>query len=296
MNTTISALALGGALSVAACLVPATALAQARYATPEAAVDAFVAAIERQDTAAMNRVLGANWKRLLPPEGIAPDDRQAFLDKARERRGVHVEGDTAHLDVGEDAWQLPIPLARTSSGQWRFDPVAGLEAVRERRIGANERFIIQAALAYVDAQLEYAGQDRNGDGVLEYARRFMSSTGQRDGLVWSPELGDRSPLGSLYAQPKRGDGFHGYHFRILEGQGPAAPGGARSYVIGQRLVSGFALVAWPARYGETGVMSFLVNQDGLVYERDLGPRSAERAKAMRSFDPAAPWRQVTPAP
>ena len=280
----------------AAVLLPALAHAQAAYATPDAAADAFLAAVERHDNAAMNKVLGAQWRKLLPPDGIDPADRQAFLDKARERRNVVVEGDRARLDVGQDPWPLPIPLVRTSAGQWRFDPVAGVTAVHERRIGGNERFIIQAALAYVDAQREYASADRNGDGVLEYARRLMSSTGQRDGLIWSPALGDRSPLGSLYAPLKPGYGYHGYQFRILEGQGPAAPGGARSYVIGKRLVSGYGLVAWPTRYGETGVMSFIVNQDGVVHERDLGPKTAERVKSIKRYDPAEPWRRVDVAP
>lgn len=281
-------------LVAAAAACPLIASAQATYATPEAATDALLAAVQRHDQTAMARVLGPKWKALLPPDGVAPEDRQAFLDKVKERTQVQVDGDKAHLEVGQDPWQLPIPLVKTAAGQWRFDPAAGVEEVQTRRIGGNERFIIQAALAYVDAQRDYAAVDRNGDGVLEYARRFMSSTGQRDGLIWSPALGDRSPLGDLYAQPKPGYGYHGYTFRILEGQGPGAPGGARSYVIGKRLVSGFGLVAWPTQYGKTGVMSFLVNQDGVVYERDLGPKTAERVKAIKTFDPAEPWRKVSP--
>jgi hypothetical protein len=281
-------------LAVAALLGSAPALAQTAYATPEAAADALVDAVSRHDTAALSTVLGKNWQRLMPPDGVDPEERQAFLDKARENRAVTVEGEHAHLAVGNDAWTFPVPLTRTTDSRWRFDLAAGRDAIVERRIGANERAVIQAAQAYVDAQREYASADRNGDGVLEYARRFISSTSQRDGLIWSPALGGQSPLGENYVPRRVNQGYHGYRFRILESQGPAAPGGARSYLIGKRLQSGFAAVAWPVTYGRTGVMTFIVNQDGVVWERDLGPDTANKVKAVTRFDPAEPWRKVAP--
>jgi len=281
-------------LAVAALLAAAPAFAQNAFATPEAAADALVDAVSRHDSAALSNVLGKEWQRLLPPDGVDPEERQAFLDKAREHRAVTVEGARGQLAIGNDPWTFPVPLTRTSDNRWRFDLAGGRDAILERRIGANERAVIQAAQAYVDAQREYATVDRNGDGVLEYARKFPSSTSQRDGLIWSPALGDQSPLGEHYVPRRTNAGYHGYRFRILEAQGPAAPGGARSYLIGKRLQSGFAAVAWPVTYGRTGVMTFIVNQDGVVYERDLGPDTVNKVKAIKRFDPAEPWKKVTP--
>lgn len=283
----ISVLALSAAL-----LVPLAAHAQASYASPEAAADAMIEAISTSNNKALTHLLGKNWRALLPPDGVDPKDRQAFLDKVKERRAVTLTDSRGELVVGNDPWAFPIPLVRTSAGQWRFDPVAGKVALLERRIGANERACMQAALAYVDAQRDYASADRNGDGVFEYARKLISTKGKRDGLIWSPTLGDDSPLGQDYVSSQ--PGYHGYRFKILEGQGPNAPGGARSYVIGNRLMSGYALIAWPIKYGETGVMSFIVNQDGVLYERDLGPNTESIAKGTKLFDPGKPWAKVTP--
>jgi hypothetical protein len=284
-----AALALAGAL-----LLPASVLAQAKYASPEAAADALIDAIATSDDSAQARVLGKEWKKLLPPEGIDPADRYAFLSKAKERRAVTLADAQGELVVGNDPWAFPVPLKRSADGQWQFDPLSGREAILDRRIGANERAAMQTVLAYVDAQREYALADRNGDGVFEYARRFFSNKGKRDGLIWSPSLGDDSPLGEGYIPSKPNTGYHGYRFKILEGQGPQAPGGARSYLIGNRLMSGFALIAWPVKYGETGVTSFLVNQDGVVYERDLGPNSASIAQGIKLYDPGEPWKKSTP--
>jgi len=189
---------------------------------------------------------------------------------------------------------LPGAAGRTAEGQWRFDVSGGRQALLERRIGANERSAIQAALAYVDAQRDYASADRNGDGVPEYARKLLSSTGKRDGLIWSAKLGDESPLGEEFLPARPGSGYHGYRFKVLEAQGPKAAGGARSYLIGTRLLSGYALVAWPVLYGQSGVMSFIVNQDGAVYERDLGPNTGKLAAAIKQFDPDQDWTRSEP--
>ncbi|WP_310387899.1 DUF2950 family protein, partial [Roseateles sp.] len=191
-----------------------------------------------------------------------------------------------------DPWALPIPLLQGKDGQWRFDPAGGKLNVLERRIGANEHATIQALLASVDAQREYAQVDRNGDGVLEYAQRISSTAGQRDGLIWPTSLGDESPLGEAFLPKKAGEAYHGYRFKLLSAQGDAAKGGARNYLIGKRMETGFAMLAWPLKYGETGVMSFMVNQDGQVFEADLGPNSAKVAASITSFNPGPGWQAV----
>jgi len=285
-----------GALLVAAALaLPGVARAQAPFATPEQAADAFIDAVAVSDSSRLPVLLGRNWRQLLPPfEQMPVENRYLFLSKAYQSRVLKVRDGRAELAVGTDPWTLPIPLAQGSDGQWRFDPVGAREAIRVRRIGANERAAMQAIMAYVDAQLEYATKDRNGDGLLEYAQKFASSPGKRDGLIWSTRLGDESPLGEDYLPAHPGDGYHGYRFRILTGQGPNARGGARSYLMGKRMVSGFAAVAWPVSYGTTGVMTFIVNQAGQVYERDLGPRTATAANGIKRFDPDDSWKPVKP--
>lgn len=164
--------------------------------------------------------------------------------------------------------------------------------VLERRIGASEHATIQALLASVDAQREYALVDRNGDGLLEYAQRFISTEGKRDGLIWPASLGDESPLGEAFLPKKAGEGYHGYRFKLLTAQGADAYGGARSYMIGKRQQTGFAMVAWPVKYGDTGVMSFMISQDGKLFEADLGPNSAKIAAALSSFNPGQGWKAV----
>jgi hypothetical protein len=271
-----------------------SAQAQVPFATAEQAADALLQAIGNNDNAAMARVLGRDWKQLLPPDGVDAEERQLFVDKAGQSRKVNVTDGRGELVIGTDPWTFPIPLAQGKDGQWRFDPRGGRAAILERTIGANELSAMQAMLAYVDAQREYAQADRNGDGILEYAQKFISSPGQRDGLIWSTKLGDESPIGEAFAPSKPTEGYHGYHFRILSSQGPNAPGGERSYLIGKRLSSGFALLAWPVVYGKTGVMSFKVNQDGQVFERDLGPNTSAKAAAIKRFDPDRNWAPAKP--
>ena len=279
------------ALAVLACGLAA---AQVPFAKPEDAGQALIDAVAKSDAISMPRLLGPDWRKLLPTEGVPPAERQAFIDKAREKHEVVVDGGRAELVVGNDRWPLPIPIVQGKDGQWRFDPAGGREAVLERQIGANELSAMQAVLAYVDAQREYAQADRNGDGVLEYAQKFLSTPGKRDGLIWSPSLGDESPLGEAYLPRKAGTGYHGYRYRILTAQGSHAIGGARSYLLGGRLASGFALVAWPVQYGRTGIMSFIVNQDGVVYECNLGSNTSIAATRMKSFDPGDGWKRVQP--
>jgi len=285
---------------VATALLFGTSLAHAQksYESPEVAAETLVKALRANDARAMETVLGKEWKRFVPTDDLSRDDVTAFLaawDKAHriEREGDH----TALVSVGDEGFTLPIPIARQRNGRWAFDVVAGTERLRTARIGRNELAALQAVLAYYDAQREYSAKDHSGEGVREYARKLVSSPGARDGLYWpSPLDVDESPLGPLLAdQPPKGPGYWGYHYKILTRQGPAAPGGAYDYVIGGRMRAGFALVAWPVRYGDTGVMSFMINHAGVVYEKDLGPNTGALANAMTSFDPGEGWRKV-PAP
>jgi hypothetical protein len=286
---------LAGTLVLAAALgLPQRAQAQAPYDKPEQAADAFIGATATADDAAMAIVLGKDWRQLLDLSEPDVDNRYAFLEKAGQSRTITIKDGRANLTVGSDPWTLPIPIVQGKDAKWRFDPMAGREQIHERRIGANELAAMQAVLATVDAQREYALADRNGDGLLEYAQKLLSNPGKRDGLIWSEKLGDESPLGEEFLPPKPGEGYHGYRFRILTGQGPKAPGGARNYLIGARMVAGFALVAWPVSYGETGVMSFMVSSSGAVYERDFGPQTAKAVEAIKLFNPDEGWRPVKP--
>jgi len=282
-------------LAVGATL-PGVAAAQKAFATPEAAADALVDSLARHDDAELAVVLGRDYVRVLPTGDVTEGDRTDFLAAwAKGHRIVRTGDSGAKLELA-DGWTLPIPLVRGTAG-WTFDTAAAANEMRTRRIGRNELATINAMYAYVDAQREYAAQDRNGDGVLEYAQRILSTVGKRDGLFWPTAAGEaESPAGPLLDTADLKDGYYGYRFRILKGQGPAARGGARSYVNRDgRMTNGFALVAWPARYGETGVMTFIVNHDGVAYQKNLGPGTAAAAGAMTRFDPDSTW-QALPAP
>jgi hypothetical protein len=285
----ITALVLAGGM-----MAVAPAGAQAPFATPQSAANTLIEAIATHDSEAVSRLLGKDYRKVLPIGEVDPDDVTTFLQKASQVRNVKVDGNSALLSVGNDPWTLPIPIVQGKDGQWRFDTAGGRTMMLEKRIGANERAAIQASLAYVDAQREYAQADRNGDGVLEYAQRFLSTPGKRDGLIWSSSLGDESPLGEGFVPKKPGEGYHGYRFRILTAQGPQAKGGARSFMIGNRMTAGFALIAWPVKYGETGVMTFITGSDGSVYQRDLGRGTVEAAAAIKAFNPGPGWERTKP--
>lgn len=286
--------AAGALLLAAAWAMPLTAQAQAPFAKPDQAADALIGAMAGNDPVALSHVLGKDWRTLINPETVDRDSWYAFLEKSAQSRVLNQKDGRATLSVGKDPWTLPIPIVQGKDGQWRFDPVAGRDELAVRRIGANELAAMQAVLAYVDAQREYAQVDRIGNGALEYAQKLVSSPGKRDGLIWPVSLGDDSPLGEAYLPKQPGAGYHGYHYRILTGQGNQAKGGARSYLIGKRMVNGFALLAWPVRYGSTGVMSFIVNQDGQLYERNLGPQTQQAAAAIQLFNPEEGWKPVKP--
>ncbi len=290
--------ALGRALSAftlaSALCLPVAAWSQVPFATPEDGATALIDALATGNMAALRRLLGKDWRQLLPQEKLDMDDVYAFLQKASQSRKVDINGNRGELVVGNEPWTLPIPLVKGSDGRWRFDLIGAREVIAERRIGANERFAMKAAQAYVDAQREYATADRNGDGVLEYAQKLLSSPGKRDGLIWNAGLGDESPLGEAYGLSRPGEGYHGYHYKILTGQGPQAPGGARSYLIGKRMTAGLALLAWPAQYGETGVMSFMISNEGTLWESNLGPNTRQIAGSIKLYNPDQAWRRVSP--
>lgn len=272
------------------------AAAQLAFPTPEKAAEAFVEAVgtEHADQARLTELLGEEWRSFIPREGVQRSDVDAFLQQYHEQHRIEKTGDNkALLSVGSDHWTLPIPLVKGENG-WRFDIKAGSAEIRARRIGRNELAALQSMLAYHDAQMDYASVDRDGDGALEYAQKIFSTPGKHDGLYWADDdSGQISPLGPLFGKTIAGEDWHGYRFRILDGQGPSAPGGAYSYLIGDKMSRGFALIAWPAKYADTGVMSFMISHEGQVFEKDLGPAGDKLAQSMKRFDPDDSWKEVT---
>jgi Protein of unknown function (DUF2950) len=271
--------------------------AQQHFSSPEEAAQALADAAKADDKAALQALFGADEKQLIDSGDPVADKLAAdsFVERyAASHRIVKTSATHAELEVGEDQWPLPIPIVKDAKG-WRFDGKSGEQEILSRRIGRNELAAIQACLAYVDAQREYYERNPEKSPLLHYARFFSSSPGRHDGLYWPTAEGEeQSPLGPLfddaseegYQLGKGGEPapYHGYFFRILEGQGSRAPGGAYSYLAKNQLVGGFAMIAYPARYGVSGVMTFLVNHDGVVYETDLGPQTEARAKAINLFD------------
>jgi Protein of unknown function (DUF2950) len=275
----------------------AAAAAQKHFASPDEAAQALVVAVKAHDRAAMLSVLGTDAEGIID-SGDPVADREGgkrFVSAYETKHALEKTGDAeAVLEVGADRWPLPIPLVKDASG-WYFDGEAGEDEIVSRRIGRNELAAIQACLAFVDAEREYYARDPEDSGLLHYAQRFASTPGKRDGLYYATREGEEpSPLGPLfdaanaagYSLGKRGEPapYHGYYYRILTGQGAKAPGGAYSYLVGDKLLGGYAMVAYPASYGVSGVMTFLVNHDGVVYEKNLGPETEAKAKAMTVFD------------
>ncbi len=278
--------------------------AQQLFQTPEDAGKALVAAAESGDIRAIMRVLGPDGAEVGSSGDAVADGnaRKRFVQVFEKKHQFVMDGqDKAVLVVGDGEWPFPIPLIRRNE-TWRFDTAAGKEEILQRRIGRNELSAIQASLAYVDAQQEYADKDRTGAGVGIYAQRFASRPGKKDGLYWPAASagGEESPIGELVARAtaegyRGGQGrmpFHGYYYKILTRQGPNAPGGAMDYVVRGNMIGGYALVAYPAEYDNSGVMTFVVNQQGVVYEKDLGPNTAALASSMTAYDPDSTWRKV----
>jgi hypothetical protein len=292
-NMTIFKVLLRIAAVVASLALASPGFAQKAFPTPEAAAEALVDGIARHDTDTIKAVAGSDYEKYFPSSKSDPEDITDFLAAwARGHAIVPAGSDKAFLGVGKNGWTLPIPIVKTAAG-WRFDTKGAPEEMRVRRIGRNELAAIQVALAYTDAQKEYHQNDWNGDGALEYATHALSTPGKHDGLYWASLPGEaESPLGAEFADAKVGQPYHGYLYKILTAQGANAPGGARSYLKNGRMTEGYALVAWPAKFDDTGVMTFIVNQDGIVYQKNLGPNTGVLARAIKTYDPDASWQKV----
>jgi hypothetical protein len=272
------------------------------YASPEDAVNALVQALKAHDRAATLAVLGNVGEWISSGDKVA--DRATgdrFVAAYEAKHSITREGDTAKLVIGNDDFPFAFPIVKTGE-RWHFDTEAGKDEMLARRIGANELDAVKVLQAIVDAQRDYSSEDRNGNGVVDYAQKFGSSPGKHDGLYWPTKAGEPpSPLGPLvvqaagqgYSKGEKGPTpFHGYYYRMLKGQGKSAESGAVDYVVKGRAIGGFAVVAYPAKYGNSGIMTFIVNQDGKVYQADLGPKSAEQAAKMQRFDPDKTWSPV----
>ena len=299
----MAALGLGLALPVCSAAVE-----EQTFNSPNEAVNALVAAAQNNDTNAIHLIFGPAGHELISPDVVqATDEFKMFKERLTEKTELITNSDSkATLELGADGWPFPIPLVKQGA-QWHFDSAAGKDEIFARRIGRDEMGAIDVCNAYVEAQREYASQDRMGDGVLAYAQFLRSTPGTHDGLFWpTNQPGEElSPLGPLIAQA-RVEGYHraakmlndeqapyhGYYFKILTSQGKHAPGGKFKYCINGRMIAGFALVAWPAEWADTGVMTFVVNQQGKVYQKNLGSKTARIAKAMTIYDPDDTW---TPA-
>lgn len=280
-----------------ACAGPA--FAQRAYPTAEAAGDALVDALgtTKADTDKLGIVLGANWKDYVPEGSVDRKDVDAFLAKYREQhKFLPTASGRMMLAAGQEGWTFPVPLTKGDGG-WHFDLEAGKDEILSRRIGRNELDVHEAVLAYHDAQMDYAESDHDGDGVLEYAQQLVSTDGKHDGLYWADDSsGQISPLGPLFGDDKPKGDYLGYRYKILKAQGDSAPGGPYGYMLGQDMSRGFALVAWPAQYGETGVMTVMVGPDGQVFERDLGKDTEDVVRAMGKYDPDSAWKEVSDKP
>jgi Protein of unknown function (DUF2950) len=293
------------ALLLGAVLVQTVALAadkQQTFASPEEAVSALIASVKGDDIKAMRTVLGHAGNALTSGDAVA--DRataQRFVAAYDEKHSIARDGEIAKLVIGKDDFPFAFPIVKAGD-RWRFDTAAGIDELNARRVGENELYTINVLRAIVDAQQEYASVPRSSDGVVAYARKLISSPGKRDGLYWPTKTGEPpSPLGPLVAKAS-GEGYkasksgptplHGYYYRTLKGQAKTADAPAQDYVVRGRAIGGFAVIAYPAKYGSSGIMTFMVNQDGKVYQADLGPKTQERATVMQRFDPGKDWTLV----
>jgi Protein of unknown function (DUF2950) len=279
---------------------------QKTFKSPEEAVKSMMDALKANDKEALSAIFGPAGKELISSGDEVADKtgRERFIKAYEEmNKLVRETNSKVTLIIGKNEWPSPIPIVKKGE-IWAFDTMAGKEELLNRRIGKNELNAVQVCLAYVDAQREYAMKDRDSDKLLEYAQRFVSTKGKKDGLYWESKEGEeQSPLGPLAAKAvEEGYGgkkpagkpvpYHGYFYKILKAQGKNAPGGAYDYVVKGKMIGGFALVAYPAEYGNSGVMTFTVNHDGVVYEKDLGKQTGKIVNAMKKFDPDKTWKKV----
>ena len=277
---------------------------QRSFASPEEAVKALIEALKSKDIKALEAIFGPGSKDLVssgdPVSDSARYDR--FISLYEEKNRLQEESaEKVVLYLGNEDWPFAIPIVKKNA-LWQFDAKQGRDEILARRIGKNELSTIQVCLAYVDAQREYAIEDRDGDALPEYAQKFLSDPGKKNGLYWKVKEGEKpSPLGPLAAEANkqgytRKEGkpspYHGYYYRILKAQGKNAPGGAYDYMVKGKMIGGFALVAYPAKYASSGVMTFIVNHDGVVYQKDLGRQTGKTAQAMKLFNPDSTWKKV----
>jgi Protein of unknown function (DUF2950) len=275
---------------------------QKTFSSPDEAVKAMIAAGKNNDDKELLAIFGTSAKEILfSGDAVADRQRRAqFLAAYEEKNRLEADGDQRVLIVGKQDWPFPIPIVKKGES-WIFDTEKGRQEVLNRRIGANELATIQTCLAVVDAQREYAMKDRDKNAFLDYAQKFVSDPGKKNGLYWEVKQGEpQSPLGALVGEATA-DGykltksstpvpFHGYYYRILTAQGKDAPGGAYSYIVKGHMLGGFAVVAYPAEYGNSGVMTFIVNHDGKVFQKNLGPNTASIAKSMKEYNPDSTWK------
>jgi len=303
MRLVVAVCAFAALTSVAQAAGPTA--AQRTFASPDEAVAALVEALKNDDVAALRAIFGPDSDKLLTSGDEVEDaaGRKRFADAVAQGTRVEPHGDArAELIVGSDDWPFPVPIVKAGA-TWRFDTAAGEDEIVNRRIGRNELRAIATCRAFVEAQQEYAAADRDGNGAGAFAAKFVSTPGKRDGLFWPVVEGESpSPLGPLAAAAaqegyrRKGNApvpFHGYYFRVLTAQGPHAPGGAKSYLRNGRLTRGFALVAYPASYDVSGIMTFVVNQQGIVFQKNLGRQTAKLAARIDRYDPDRSWEPVT---
>ena len=291
------------ALMAALAAIPVSAqTGQKSFATPREAAQALVDAAAANDTAALLRIFGPGGKDIVQSGDTASDkeSREKFAALAGKKMDVELDADKdrATVIVGPDDWPFPVPIV-LEKGAWRFHSSVGRVEVLARRVGRNELTAMEVCRAYVEAQLEYASRDRTASGVLQYAQKMLSSPGKKDGLYWEGEPDTLVPKAfadasaAMLAEGKRPAPYHGYYFRTLKAQGPDAEGGALDYLVGGKMIGGFALVAYPAEYGVSGIQTFVVNHRGEVYEKDLGAATGTVARQITRFNPGKGWRVVT---
>lgn len=283
----------------------AAAAKQKSFSSPEEALKVAIAAVKSDDDKELLAILGQDAKDIISSGDPVADKtrRQQFIEAYDEKHELVKDGDKMVLVIGKQDWPYPIPLVKKGEG-WVFDTVQGREEILNRRIGENEYSAMQVLLATVDAQREYFMKDRDGDGILEYAQKFLSDPGKKNGLYWASKEGEeQSPLGDLVAEARvegyraasaggKPPAYHGYYYKILTAQGKNAAGGAYSYLAKNNMIGGFAVIAAPAEYGNSGVMTFMVNYDGVIYEKDLGKNTLDVAKKIAAFDPDKSWKKV----
>lgn len=300
MNRVLIALRIA-ALATAATMAVAAMAEQRTFPTPQAAMDGLTTALSAKDRAGVLAIFGDEYADFLTggDEAAARVEWRNVMELAKEATVLRPDGDGRYIAVlGRRAWPMPIPIVE-DTGAWRFDTAAGIEEVTNRRIGRNELAAMEFARKYVEAQRQYASVDRTGNEVLKYAQKLRSTPGLKDGLFWESASGEAtSPLAPFAAERSEflagrdeGDPYLGYYYRILTKQGADAPGGAYDYVINGNMIAGFALIAWPADYGNSGIMTFMISHQGKLLQKDLGPDTEKVAAAIDAYDPDSSWTE-----